>query len=103
LGLSGQELQLISTGTFFLKNMLSIWFGGEGILFQCKNTSIQGLIHNFYQIFFDTGCLRDAKKSQKSYSRGDRGGSLIDFLQKPNDFLVFLGTNNGGFILIFHK
>ena len=49
------------------------------------------------------GCFSGAKKSQKSYSRGDRGGSLIDFLQKPNYFLVFLGANYGGFITIFRK
>ena len=72
-----------------------------------QNNLFQGLLNiclsDFLGHCLNLGCFSGSQKSQKSYSRGDRGGSLIDFLQKPNDFLVFLGANYGGFIFILHK
>ena len=86
--------------------MFFLRFGGGVILLFAKPPFFKGF-YNLFIIFFghclNLRCFSGAQKSQKSYSRGDRGGSLIDFLQKPNDFLVFLGANYGGFIFIFHK
>ena len=88
--------------------MFSLWFKGGGAYYLiAKPSFFQGLLHiclsDFLGHCLNLRCFSGAQKSQKSDSRGDRGGSLIDFLQKPNDFLVFLGANYGGFIFIFHK